>query len=257
MNARGLLVTAIVTLSLCAQTEHNQPKQPPAGQPPQQPKTVRPYQGREDFFHASTKLVNPKEFDYGAWIEERRQALLEASVTNPFFWYSALTTGLLMLLMMMYGVRVLGEKRKLWRAAEILTDVWNQDQHSRCVAARAVEKHNRHMEECNRVVEAQLSGRPSPAALEAGDARHQIESLRAELGATESEKNEAKAQLEKKDKLIAELSARITALEKLWGENGGSPPDGTDTVTKLVARINTLQQQLEAERQRNRQLKRA
>src|SRR5262249_46594940 len=155
---------------------------------------------------------------------------------------------------LMYGVRVLGEKRKLWHAAEILTDVWNQDQYSRAVAAAAVEKYNRHMEECNRVVEAQLSGRPSPSALDADDARRQIESLRAEVSANESAKNEAKAQLEKKDKLIAEMSARITALEKTWEEKGGSP-DGTDTVAKLVARINALQQQLEAERQRNRQVK--
>ncbi|HYM06064.1 MAG TPA: hypothetical protein VEU11_05845 [Terriglobales bacterium] len=257
-----LLLTATLSVSLWAQTAHSQPRQAAASQPTsgptaphQQPQTRRPYQHREDFFHASTKLVNPKDFDYGAWIEERRRALLEASVANPFFWYSALTTGLVMLLMLMYGVRVLGEKRKLWHAAEILTDVWNQDQYSRAVAAAAVDKYNRHMEECNRAVEAQLSGRPSPTALEADDAKRQIENLRADLSATESAKNEAKTQLGKKDKLIAEMSARITALEKMWEENGGSPPAGTDTVTKLVARINTLQQQLEAERQRNRQVK--
>jgi predicted metal-dependent hydrolase len=90
--------------------------------------------------------------------------------------------------MLMYGVRVLNERRKLWRAAELLTDIWNQDQHSRLLAADAIEKYNGHMAECNRVVEAQLSGRPSAVALEAGDAKHVVESLRAELSAMESQK---------------------------------------------------------------------
>ena len=50
---------------------------------------------------------------------------------NPFFWYSALTTGLLMTLLVTFGVRIMDKKkRKLWHAAEILTDVWNQEQYS-------------------------------------------------------------------------------------------------------------------------------
>jgi chromosome segregation ATPase len=157
--------------------------------------------------------------------------------------------------MLKYGVRVLNERRKLWRAAELLTDIWNQDQHSRSLAAAAIEKYNGHMAECNRVVEAQLSGRPSAVALEAGDAKHVVESLRAELSAMESLKKEAEAQVKGKEKYIGELSARVAALEKTWDENGGSPPSSGDTVTKLVARVNLLQQQLEAERKRNLQLK--
>src|SRR5215471_16240206 len=82
------------------------------------------YEQKDDFFHGSTKLVNPKDIDYGTMLEQRRRAFLEASLANPFFWYSALTTVLLMMLMLAYGVRVMDEKRRLWRAAEILTDVW-------------------------------------------------------------------------------------------------------------------------------------
>jgi hypothetical protein len=36
-----------------------------------------------------------------------------------------------MVLMLAYGVRVMDEKRKLWRAAEILNDVWNDAQYAR------------------------------------------------------------------------------------------------------------------------------
>jgi hypothetical protein len=220
-----------------------------------EPQPHKLYQPRDDFFHYSTKLVNKSDFDYGAWLEERRRAFLEASLANPFFWYSALTTGLVMVLMLMYGVWVLDERRKLWRAAEVLTDVWNQDQYSRAVAAAAVERHNAHMADCNRVVEAQLSGRPSATALEAEDANHLVESLRAELSAMESLKREAEAQVRSKEKYIGELSARVAALEKAWDENGPSQPGAGDAVAKLVARLNLLQQQLEAERKKNLQFK--
>ena len=144
-------------------------KQPASGLYQRQAAT-RPHEQKDDFFTASTKLVNKNDLDYGAMIERRRQAFLDASAANPFFWYSALTTALLMVLMLAYGVRVMDEKRKLWRAAEILNDVWNDAQYARALAETAIQKYNRHMEECNRVIEAQLSGRASPTALEIGRA---------------------------------------------------------------------------------------
>ena len=73
-------------------------KQPAAGLYQRQTGT-RPHEQKDDFFTASTKLVNKNDLDYGAMIERRRQAFLDASAANPFFWYSALTTGLLMVLM--------------------------------------------------------------------------------------------------------------------------------------------------------------
>ncbi len=199
---------------------------------------TRPHEQKDDFFTASTKLVNKNDLDYGAMIERRRQAFLDASAANPFFWYSALTTGLLMVLMLAYGVRVMDEKRKLWRAAEILNDVWNDAQYARALAETAIQKYNRHMEECNRVIEAQLSGRASPTALEATDARNEL------------------------TRLIDELSVRLDALEKagqtgssIQPRNGSGTPGPNDTERKLIARINQLTEQLEAEKQKNRTLK--
>ena len=210
-------------------------------------------QGKDDFFHSSAKLVNKSDYDWGAWLAERRRSFVEASAGNPFFWYSALTTVLLMLLMSAYGVRVLDEKRKLWRAAEILTDVWNQDQYSRAIAQAAVEKHNRHMLECNRVVEAQFSGRPSAASLETSDAREQLELIRAERDTLDSDVKRLSAELEKKEQTVSDLSTRLKALENDAPAGRAvavSAPDG-----KLIARVNQLTQQLEAERQKNRSLK--
>ena len=223
----------------------------------QRPPSSRPYVGKEDFVHFATKQVNPNDTDWGAWIERRREAFMEAMVANPFFWYSALTTVLLIVLMVAYGVRVVDEKRKLWHAAEILTDVWNQEQHSQSVAQTATERYNRHMLDCNRVIEAQVSGRPSPGTFEANDAREQLERLRAERDNLDSDNRRVKAELEKRDGVIQNLSARVKDLEPLFDQNGSGAQQqgGSDTERRLIAKVNQLRQELETEKQKNRALK--
>src|SRR5260370_11252356 len=131
MSTFKLLLLTIISVDLGAPAPHYPPDQPPPSQQSkhlyQRPQPGRPYQPREDFFHYSTKLVNRNDIDYGAWMEERRRALVDASLTNPFFWYSALTTFLVMLLMLMYGVRVLNERRKLWRVPAELPHISEED----------------------------------------------------------------------------------------------------------------------------------
>ncbi len=266
MKSSKLLLLVMIAALLSAQAPDNPPVQPSATRKSllpssglyQHPQTGKPYQPQDDFFHYSTKLVNKNDVDYGALIEERRRAFLEASLSNPFFWYSALTTGLVMLLMLMYGIRVLGERRKLWRAAELLTDTWNQEQYSRAVADAAVEKYNAHMADCNRVIETQLTGRPSATALETMDFKERLEVVSAQRDAFDSENRSLKAELQKKDAMVGQMSARLDALEHRSETNGsgtGSGTKDTEATRRLIARVNELQQQLEAEQRKNRQLK--
>jgi len=140
--------------------------------------------------------------------------------------------------------------------------VWNDAQYARAVAEKAIEKHNEHMGECNRVIEAQLSGRASPAALEATDARNELTRLRGELDAVDSDRKVLKSKLEDKERMIDELSARLDALEKAGTagtstqpRNGSGTPGRNESESKLIARINQLTEQLEAEKQKNRTLK--
>jgi len=223
----------------------------------QRPSSARRYVGKQDFIHFATKQVNPTDTDWGAWIEQRRQAFMEAMVANPFFWYSALATALLMVLMVAYGVRVMDEKRKLWHAAEILTDVWNQEQYSQSVAQTATERYNRHMLDCNRVIEAQVSGRPSPGMFEANDAREQLERLRAERDNLDSDNRKVKAELEKREGIIQNLSARVKDLEPQLDQKGSGAQQqgGSDTERRLIAKVNQLRQELETEKQKSRALK--
>ena len=70
-----------------------------------------------------------------------------------------------------------------------------------------------------------------------------------------------KAKLEEKEKLVDNLSVRLSALEKS-GLTGGAVSSGNEngnghgeSESKLIARINQLTQQLELEKQKNRTLK--
>jgi hypothetical protein len=111
------------------------------------------------------------------------------------------------------------------------------------------------------VIEAQLSGRPSPSALATTDANNELTRVRSELDNVDSDRKLMKAKLEAKEKLVDDLSARLSALEK--GEQIGDTvtartqngAGNSESESRLIARINQLTQQLEAEKQRNRALK--
>ena len=71
----------------------------PQGQ--RQAPPARPmYQRRDTWYEFLLKQFNPSNFDYGAWIEERRQVFLDASVRNPYFKYSSGVTIALLLMAM-------------------------------------------------------------------------------------------------------------------------------------------------------------
>src|SRR5258708_33819009 len=123
---------------------------------------------------------------------------------------------------------------------------------ARALAETAIQKYNRHMEECNRVIEAQLSGRASPTALEATDARNELTRLRGELDTVDSERKVLKAKLDDKERLIDELSARLDALEKagqtgcsIPPRNGSGSPGPKHTGRKLIAPINHITELVE------------
>jgi uncharacterized protein (DUF3084 family) len=87
--------------------------------------------------------------------------------------------------------------------------------------------------------------------------RAELERVAADLATAARERDKALDELAQKSTVIAEMSLRIDALSKKFDGNGsngqtiniqGSNPD-------LVAHINRLQQELYAERQKNKRLK--
>jgi hypothetical protein len=218
----------------------------------------RPYQRQDTWYEFMLKQINPKEVDYGRWLERERQAFIKTRLKNPYFLYSLGTTiGLLLMAVVCVKLRI-DHRRAMSITAEMMTDIYNQDAYSRRIAEEAIEKYNTHIERCNRVIEAVEHGEPVPGK------GSEIEQLRGELACVASERDTAtrerdlaREELRKKSEVLAEMSMRLEALTKKSGPTGGPKPasDQRGADAKLLTHINNLQEQLYAERNNNRRLK--
>jgi len=249
--------------SLAQQQPQHQPG--PQRQQEAQPHTqtpVRPtgsvYQRRDSWYEFLLKQFNPNDVDYGQWIERRREAFREARLRNPYFGYSF---GMTIALLLMSGVCTklwIDHRRAMCVTAEMMTDIFNHDQHSREVARQAIEKYNDHIEHCNRAVEAAAKGITASAhnGSEADALRTELQRVAAERDRYLQERDAAKSELEAKGKILAELSLRVDGIASKTGANGDSQSTGLRNSDPVVVKhINNLQEQLYAERQKNRQLK--
>lgn len=224
-----------------------------------------PYQPRETWYEFLVRQFNPSDFDYGAWIEERKQAFLAATVQTPYFWYSLVVTALLLFMTLVYTKLHLDHRRSMWVTAEMMADLYNHDLHSREVAREAIEKYNAHIEQCNRAIEAgdSADGRPGWGDTESSSLRAELQRVAAQLEATTQDRNKLQEELTQKSLVVADLSMRLDALSKKV--NGSSDrgaaasantsPDRSGDGSRFVGHINRLQEELYAERQKNKRLK--
>jgi hypothetical protein len=179
----------------------------------------QPHTGQANWYEFLLKQFNPRDFDYGAWLEERRQALLEATVREPHFWYSlSMTTGSLFILFAYIKLR-LDHRRSMRITAEIMADVYAHDLYSQQAANEAIEKYNRHIECCNRAIEAAESGdsRPGWGNSEAEGLRAELQRVASELEATTQERNKFEEELRQKSLIVVDLATRLDALSKKVG----------------------------------------
>jgi len=229
----------------------------PQGQ--RQAPPARPmYQRRDTWYEFLLKQFNPSNFDYGAWLEERRQVLLDASVRNPYFKYSLGTTIALLVMAMLYTKQWIDHRRAMWITAEMMTDLYNHDLYSRDVAEKAIQKYNQHIERCNRAIEASQHGSALPAATADTDQLNaQLQKTAGELNQASTENAALQEQLTQKSNVIVELSLRADALLKKNGGNLASaqPIDLSGADPNLIKHINDLQEQLVVERKKNWKLK--
>jgi hypothetical protein len=216
------------------------------------------YQRRDTWYEFLLKQFNPTNFDYGAWMEQRRQVFLDESVRNPYFKYSAGVTIALLLLVLVCAKQWIDHRRTMWITAEMMADLYNHDLYSRDVAERAIQRYNDHIERCNRAIEAGQHGN----AIHAADPDHV--SCNASLKQVTDERNEYLRQLDElkeilrtKERTVTELSLRVEGMSVKSGANGGAgqPIDLTTADPNVVRLINNLQEQIVVERNKNRQLK--
>ena len=203
------------------------------------------------------KQFNPDNLDYGKWLEERRRVFLQATVRNPYFLYSFWMTLWSLLLMTAYTKLWIDRRRERLVTAEMMTDLYNHDLYSREVAREAIRKHNQHIEQCNRVIEAAESGKPLPdAGSGQGDLTAKLQESGAKLEAATRQSERLTAELAQKSQVMADLSLRLEALGTPNGNEGArAKEDEQADAARLRSHINRLQEELYAERQKNRKLK--
>ena len=216
------------------------------------------YQRGDTWYEFLLKQFNPSNFDYGAWMEERRQVFLDESVRNPYFKYSAGVTLGLLLMTAICAKQWIDRRRTLWITAEMMADLYNHDLYSRDVAEKAIQKHNEHIERCNRAIECAQNG----TAVEGVDTGH--ESCKVELNRVVDERNEylrelndTKAKLEAKERTLTALSLRVEGMSVKPVVSGmaDTSVELSSADPNVVRHINNLQEQIYVERETNKRLK--
>lgn len=224
-----------------------------------------PHLYQNTWYEFLLKQFNPTDFNYGAWIEQRRQAFLEATVRNQYFWFAFWVTAYAAFITLAYAKRWMDDQRKMRIHAQAMADLHNHDLNSREQAREAIERYNQHIEHCNRAIETAESGDGRPGWGEAGhdSLKAELERMAAELQATTQDRNKVQEELRQKSLVVADLSTRLDALSKKLNGPGKpdsatrqtAPSDSTGDGAKLVGHINRLQEELYAERQKNKHLK--
>jgi hypothetical protein len=221
---------------------------------------------QETWYEFMLKQFNPSGFDYGAWVERRRRAFLEATLSTPYFWYSCSATAALLLLFVAYTKLQIDHGRSLRVTSDVMADLYNHDSYSRQMAKAAIEKYNRHVEQCNRAIEQAESGegRAGSGDTHADAVNKELQRMAAQLEATTQDRDKLQEELRRKSVVIADLTTRIDALAKKMGGGQGAlaiasvahaAAEASGAEAKLIDQVNRLQEELYAERQKNKRLK--
>jgi len=204
------------------------------------------------------RQFNPDRRNWGDWIEERRQALLDASARNPYFKYSQVSTVLLLMALGAWAKALCDLSRTKWVFEEKLGEALRHDQYASEGAREAIRRYNEHIDKCNRVIEAQEAGLPSAGVgnTEVESLRRQLEDSRTECDAARRERDNLQAELKQTSATVADLSVRLSRSGSKGNGNSEVAVSSSDASSgELMQHINRLQQQLYAEREKNKRLK--
>jgi hypothetical protein len=218
------------------------------------------YHPRMTWYEFMLHQLNPHNRDYGAWYRERRAALVEASIRNPYFWYAFWAT-LALIFVMPWLIKSLYDSRKKGRIMDdMMAEVKAHDAYSRRAAHEAILRYNDHIELCNRAIEAQQPGQSggTAAGSQPGQAQTDVDKLRTDKERVERDNARLTAELQQRDATIPDLAQRVNDLsEKTRGNGNGIPSPDASAITdpEAVRLINELRQQLCYERDQNKRLK--
>ena len=203
---------------------------------PYRPIPVNSAQPRDSIFTFYLRVLNPRQINWGTEIDRRLANLREQSVGNPYFRLASFQLGLIILLLMLCWVWWDKMRQIKWVAAECLADAINAKRIAEDRALEAIGLYNRHIEQCNRVIESQESGLPGASPTDTW--RQEVLTLKNKLTAEEAKSMRLQKALEDREALQAGLEQRLRQLETLVQErqNGAN--------AELVARLQRAESQL-------------
>jgi hypothetical protein len=217
------------------------------------------YQPTMTWYEFMLHELNPHDRDLGAWYKRRREALVDASLRNPYFWYSYWVS-LAFIIVAAALIKSLYDRRRMKRImGEQMDEVRAHDAYSRQAAHEAIRRYNEHIELCNRAIEASDAGQATAlgGSLPVASLKAELDAEKMKVSGLESDKRRLEVEVAQKGALITDLSLRINALSNQDGNGHGSDtansPKASDP--ELVRHISSLQQQLYAEREKNKRLK--
>ena len=207
---------------------------------------------RETFWEFWWRRLNPRNINYGAWIERRRQVFLEQAGANRYFWFAFWEFACLCFLLLWAAKERMDRKDIEWEAAECLADLANYADYCLRHAIEAVTEHNNHIEACNRVIESAETGRMlvSGSGTE-GEWKAELEKMRAEVAEKGAQVLRLTNELAQRSTTVTDLSAQIDELAR---SQAGKPEAHSNI--DLVTRVSRLTDEVQALRQENSRLKR-
>ena len=211
---------------------------------------------RETFWDFWSRQFNPRNINYGAWLEQRRRAFLEQAGANPYFWFSFWELAAVCFLLLWLAKERIDRKSTEWEAASSMADLANYAEFCKRNAMEAIREHNEHVEVCNRVIESAETGRPVAPGASGPQWKAEMEALREKAETMETANARLKAQLEAKEASLTALSTRVDELARFQdGKSNGANSNSSPNLD-LVARVNRLTAELESLRDENKRLKR-
>ena len=241
---RQVIVSAILLFALAAgsgaqrSTPHSHVTNPSTSsvtsQPAQPTSASRVgLRSQPSFWDDSLKMIRDGGWDIGSWLAYRRRLLVEASLTNRYFWFCITSYAANVLLIYLFYASRVGEERKIWKATEVMTDLWNWALYADWNARRAIDKYNKHIDRCHGHANERsaLKTASDREASEVARAQAERDSLQQELAS-------AKTELAERDRIIADLSERVGEVSKRVA--GGSDPK---LMAKLMEEVNMLSTQ--------------
>ncbi|HZU43387.1 MAG TPA: hypothetical protein VE994_11985 [Terriglobales bacterium] len=196
-------------------------------------------------------MIRDGGWDIGSWLAYRRRLLVEASLTNRYFWFCTTSYAANVLLIYLFYASRVSEDRKIWKATEVMTDLWNWALYADWTARNAIDKYNKHIERCNGVAEGE-----SARAAKKNTTDDELIRVKNERDAIRQQLTAARQEITERDQAIAGLNTRVDELAKSICGGGDSQltVQLMEKVNMLTTRNQHLDQQLKSAQEKLRQL---